>query len=109
MTVKVVTDSTADLPPQVAASAGLTVVPLNVQFGPETLRDGVDITPDVFYRRLVTAEKLPTTSQPSVGAFLETYRRLVESADAIVSVHISSKLSGTCNSAVQARDELKGS
>lgn len=108
MSVRIVTDSTCDLPPEVAQRAGITVVPLNVHFGAETFRDGVDIKADEFYQRLVASERLPTTSQPSVGAFLETYQRLARGADGIVSVHISAKLSGTYNSAVQAKQELGG-
>ena len=106
MAVKVVTDSTADLPPELARRLGITVVPLNLHFGDEVYRDGVDLTPDAFYQRLVSASPLPTTSQPSVGAFLELYRDLVGGGDPVVSIHISSKLSGTYNSANQARQEL---
>jgi DegV family protein with EDD domain len=83
------------------------VVPLNVHFGEQTLRDGVDLSSEEFYRRLVASPKLPTTSQPSVGAFVEAYKELLPGAEAIVSVHISSKLSGTCNSALGAREEVK--
>ena len=106
MTVRVVTDSTADLPPDLAAEHGITVVPLNLHFGQETYLDGIDITPDEFYQRLTSSPQLPTTSQPSVGAFMEVYEGLREGAEGIVSVHISAKLSGTCNSANQAKAEL---
>ena len=106
MTVRVVTDSTADLPPDLAAEHGITVVPLNLHFGQETYLDGIDITPDQFYQRLTSGAQLPTTSQPSVGAFMEVYEGLREGAEGIVSVHISAKLSGTCNSANQAKAEL---
>ncbi|MBM3946276.1 MAG: DegV family protein [SAR202 cluster bacterium] len=108
MPVAVVTDSTSDLPADVAERAGITVVPLNVHFGTEAFRDGVDIRADEFYRRLVASARLPTTSQPSVGALLETYQRLARNAEGIVSVHISAKLSGTYNSAVQAKQEYNG-
>ena len=64
MTVRVVTDSTADLPPDLAAEHGITVVPLNLHFGQETYLDGIDITPDQFYQRLTSGAQLPTTSQP---------------------------------------------
>ena len=109
MTVHVVTDSTADLPPELAQGLGITVVPLNVHFGEQSFQDGLEITPDDFYQRLLASPRPPTTSQPSVGAFLDTYQRLGKEADGIVSVHISAKLSGTCNSALQAREELAGS
>ena len=106
MPVRVVTDSTADLPRDLAEAHGITVVPLNVQFSEETYRDSVDINADEFYQRLVSSPRLPTTSQPSVGAFMEAYQGVAEGADGIVSVHISAKLSGTCNSATQAQSEL---
>lgn len=102
MTIRIVTDSTADLPPDVAAEHRIEVVPLTVLFGDEELRDGVDITADRFFRRLQREPTLPTTSQPSVGAFREAYERLAaEGATEIISVHISSKLSRTLDSARQ--------
>ena len=106
MTVRVITDSTADLPPEVAAELGIEVVPLNVHFGTDTFRDGIDLSADEFYERLVASPRPPTTSQPSVGAFLEVYQKALEGADGIVSVHISAKVSGTWNSSVQAREQL---
>ena len=106
MAVRVVTDSTADLPEALARELGITVVPLNVHFGDETLRDGVDIAPDEFYRRLVASPRPPTTSQPSVGLFLDTYSKLLDQGDEIVSIHVSSLVSGTHNSAIQAVQEL---
>ena len=108
MTVKVITDSTADLPPALAEELGITVVPLNVHFGTEVYRDGVEITADEFYRRLVTASRLPTTSQPTPGDFLSAYDEMGQTTDEIISVHISAKLSGTMNSATQAREEYGG-
>ncbi len=108
MTVKVITDSTADLPPALAEELGITVVPLNVHFGTEVYRDGVEITADEFYRRLVTASRLPTTSQPTPGDFLSAYDEMGQTTDEILSVHVSAKLSGTMNSATQAREEYGG-
>lgn len=108
MAVRVVTDSTADLPPALAQELGITVVPLNVHFGTDVYRDGVDITADQFYAMLVSSPNLPTTSQPSVGDFLETYESLSEDSDGIVSIHVSGKLSGTLNSAEQARQQMQG-
>ena len=106
MAVKVVTDSTGDLPAEVVRDLDITVVPLNVHFGEESFQDGVDLDSDGFFQRLTTEARLPTTSQPSVGAFLETYRGLLEAGHDVVSVHISAKLSGTMNSALQAREQL---
>ena len=109
MTVKVITDSTADLPPALAEELGITVVPLNVHFGTEVYRDGVEITADEFYQRLVTESRLPTTSQPTPGDFLSAYDEMGQTTDEIISVHISAKLSGTMNSATQALEEYAGS
>jgi DegV family protein with EDD domain len=106
--VKIVTDSTADLPQDMAKELGITVVPLNVHFGTEVYRDGVEILPDEFYKRLVSSPRLPTTSQPTVGDFLQSYQELSQTTNEIVSVHISSKLSGTLNSANQAREQFQG-
>ena len=109
MTVRVVTDSTADLPPDVVRELGITVVPLLVLFGDEVYRDGVDLSSEEFFERLTTSPVLPTTSQPSVGAFQATYRELAAQTDEIVSIHISARVSGTCESALQACNSLGGS
>jgi len=109
MTVRIVTDSTADLPPELAQEMGITVVPLNVHFGNDVFFDGVTIQADEFYQRLVSSPELPKTSQPSVGAFMEVYQGILKDADGIVSVHISSKVSGTVNSAQLAAAELSSS
>jgi DegV family protein with EDD domain len=106
MAVQVVTDSTADIPPELAQELRIHVVPLNVHFGEEAFADGVTLTADDFYSRLVASPRLPTTSQPSVGAFVDVYERLLEREDGIVSVHVSSLVSGTYNSATQALEEM---
>jgi DegV family protein with EDD domain len=106
MAVRIVTDSTADLPPALAQEMGITVVPLNVHFGDDQFLDGVTIQADEFYQRLVSRSELPKTSQPAVGVFMEAYQELLKDADGIVSVHISSKVSGTVNSAQLAVTEL---
>jgi DegV family protein with EDD domain len=109
MTVRVVTDSTADLPSEVVQELGITVIPLPVLFGDEVYRDGVDLSSEEFFERLTTSPVLPTTSQPSVGVFLETYRKLAAETDEIVSIHITARSSGTCESALQASRSLGGS
>lgn len=106
MAVKIVTDSTADLPDEIVKELGIEVVPLNLHFGTTTFKDGIDISVDDFYDRLINTNEFPTTSQPSVGDFLEKYKEIIDDSDGIVSIHISSKLSGTFNSAIQARDSL---
>lgn len=100
--VRIVTDSTADLTKEQQQAAGITVVPLNVHFGDQVFRDHVDLTADEFFRRLKASAQLPRTSQPAVGVFEEAYRTLRQGRDEIVSVHLSSKVSGTYNSALMA-------
>jgi DegV family protein with EDD domain len=101
--IKIVTDSTSDMLPTQVADYGIEVIPLNVHFGDEVYKDGVDITPDQFYTKLKSAQIMPRTSQPSAGEFMELYKELAADADAIISVHISSHLSGTLASAETAR------
>ncbi len=107
MTVKIVTDSSADLPSQVIAELGITVVPLYVRFGEKLYRDRVDISEDEFYQRLQHDPVHPNTIQPTPQDFAEVYQRLAQDADGIVSIHISGKLSGTCNSALQGREDIE--
>ncbi len=106
MAVRVVTDSTADMPSSLARELGVSIVPLSVIFDSEVYKEGVDITHDLFYDKLVRAKELPTTSAPSVGDFLEVYEPLLKETDEIVSIHISSKLSATYNNACQAAQHL---
>lgn len=107
MVVRIVTDSTADLPTEVASTLGITVVPLTVFFGEEAYLDGVELDSASFYVKLAASKDLPRTSQPSPAAFQEAFQRLIdEGAEAILSIHLSSKLSGTYQSACTARDSL---
>jgi DegV family protein with EDD domain len=106
MSVRIVTDSTADLPAKVIQELGITVIPLQVNFGTEVYRDGVDLKPDEFYRKLVSSSVLPTTSVPPPGVFTEVYEKLGMNGDNVLSIHISSKLSGTYNSARLASKDL---
>jgi DegV family protein with EDD domain len=100
--IHVVTDSTANLPNDLARELRVEVVPLHVIFGNQSYRDGIDISNDEFYTRLRTATRLPTTSQPAVGDFCALYDRLATGSDRIVSIHVTGKLSGTYESAVLA-------
>lgn len=104
--VAVVTDSTADLPTDIAERLGIHVVPLNVRVNGQAYEDRVTITPTEFMERLTSSDDFPSTSQPSVGRFELEYQRLAEEYDQILSIHISSKLSGTYQSACMARDLL---
>lgn len=106
MNVKVITDSTCDLPPELADRLNVHVVPLTVHFGEQEFRDGIDLDVDPFYQMLEEGGIHPSTSQPSVGAFIEAYEQFIGEDCEIISIHISSKVSGTYNSACQARKEL---
>ncbi len=103
MTVKIVTDSTSDLPSPVAEELGITVVPVYLRFGDKVYRDGVDISHDEFYQKLVTSPVHPSTSQPSPLDFANVYSKLSEETDEVVSIHLSSKTSGTYESALRGR------
>lgn len=104
--IALVTDSTCDLPESVVKDKNITVIPLNVHFGDETFLDGIDLQSNEFFEKLSTSEIHPQTSQPSVGRFVETYNDLLKKHDSILSLHISSKLSATYNSALQAQKEI---
>ncbi|MCH2304979.1 MAG: DegV family protein [SAR202 cluster bacterium] len=104
--IKIITDSTSDLPKEIAEELGIIVIPLNVHFGDEVYKDGVDIFPDEFYPRLEKSAELPKTSQPSIGDFINIYKPILDNGDQIISIHVSSKLSGTFNSASQAKSQL---
>ena len=101
MAIKVVTDSVSDIPANIVEELDITVVPAYVRFGNTDYKDGVELTTDQFFDRLLNGPDYPATSQPSVGDFSGAYADVADGADGIVSVHVSSKLSGTINSAQQ--------
>ncbi len=103
----VVTDSTSDISPQIAAERGITVVPLQVTFGEESIADGV-LDQEAFFAKMASSPQLPTTSQPSVGAFTDVYEQVLESVEEVVSIHISNRLSGTLASALKAAERFEG-
>jgi DegV family protein with EDD domain len=106
LSIKIVTDSTADIPPQLARELDISVVPVYVRFGNETYRDRIDITEDQFYQRLMNDPVHPKTMQPSPNDFAETYRALAKESEGIISIHVTAKLSGTYNAAVQGKKEI---
>ena len=105
--VAIVTDSIADLPPEVAEKLGITVVPIMVRFGQDLYRDGFDISPDEFYERLRGSKALPATSVPAPMAFADAYDKLAEKASEIVAICVTSRLSGTYQVALQAVPLMK--
>ena len=107
MSVRIVTDSVADLPPQVANELGITVIPLNVRFGEEVYRDGIDLTAEQFYDKLRQSKIPPVTSVPSPAAFAEAYDKLAKETGEILTIIVSAKLSGTYDVAVQSIGLMK--
>ena len=107
MTVKIVTDSVSDISPPLAEELGITVVPLNVVFGNEIYRDGIDLTTEDFYRKLEDCKALPTTSTPPLQAFIELYEKLAEETDEVLVITISRKLSATGESALKAVESVQ--
>ena len=107
MVVRIVADSTADLPAEAAQKLGITVVPLTVFFGEEAYLDGIELDSPTFYEKLAACKELPRTSQPAPAAFQEAFQDLIdEGADGILAILLSSGLSGTYQSACTARDSL---
>lgn len=106
--VAIVTDSTAYIPSSLMNGHNISVVPLQVVWGGKTYLDGVEIQPSQFYEQLKTAKVMPTTSQPTPAAFEAIYKNLLASGYDIFSIHISSKLSGTLDSATQAKAAFPG-
>ena len=107
MAVKIVGATSTGISPEIARQLDLTIVPLRVNFGIETLRDGVDITPEAFLDRLATSKQFPTTSQPPAGDFLEVFNKYRAAGHDILCVLLSNKLSGTVMSANTAKEQLQ--
>jgi DegV family protein with EDD domain len=105
VSVHVVTDSTSDIPKPLVEELGITVVPLTINFGAQSYRDGIDLSADDFYARLQQEKELPTTSQPPPALFQHAYEHLITQGE-VVSVHLSRKFSGTVESARRVAEEL---
>jgi len=106
--VVIITDSTAYLPQEIVEELGVTVVPLTVNWDGETYRDGVDIQAEEFYERLAKSDSFPTTSQTTVGEYLEVFKSLLSQGFAVLALPISSGISGSVESAFQAKQEFEG-
>jgi uncharacterized protein len=105
-TIALVTDSTTDLPEDIAFRLGVVAVPLTLTLGDESYLDGVDITLDGFIHRVTSGTRVPRSSQPAVADFAQTYRRLLRYREGIVSVHIAGTMSGTVQAAQAAAAEV---
>lgn len=109
MKVAVMTDSTAYIPASMREKNGIHMIPLSVVFGEDFYREELDISTEDFYQKVAESEALPTTSQPSVGSFVEKYEQLAKDGfDAVITIHISSKLSGTYSAAQSAGEMVDG-
>ena len=106
MSIRIIVDSTADLSRE--CRERVTAVPLTVHFGEKEYLDGVSITPEHFYKKLVASQDLPSTSQATPYAFSEAFEEAVEAGDQVVAIIASSGLSGTYQSAVIAASEFDG-
>jgi len=106
--IAIVTDSTCDLPADLLKKYQIEIVPLTVHFEEDTYYDKVDLDSREFYTMMESAAEMPTTSQPSVGFFIDKYEKLAAEYDQIISIHISSALSGTCESARLAAAQTEG-
>ncbi len=97
--VAIVVDSTCDTPPDWPGRQRLHIVPIHIRFGEDTYREGIDIDEASFYARVDAEHMIPKTSQPSPGEFADLYRHLSTDYDAVISMHVTGKLSGTYQSA----------
>lgn len=104
MTVKIITDSSASIPPDVVEELGLTIIPSLIHFGDEVYRDGIDLTTEQFYERLTTDKTHPTTSVPTPQSFVDAYEKLAEETDEVAVITITQKLSAVGDVARQAVD-----
>ena len=106
--LRIVTDGAADLPMEWQSEYGIDILPINIQFGEKTYLQGVDLDNESFYKLVEETKKIPKTSQPSPHQFGEFYKKIAQPGDTILSIHVTSKLSGTYASAVTAGRELEG-
>jgi len=106
--IRIVTDTTCDLPEDLLKQHQIAVVPINIQFGQETYEEGISLSKEEFYRKVEELNMIPLTSQPSLGQYIAAYSALAAEPDteAILSLHITSHLSGTCDAAVLAASQM---
>ena len=102
MNIAVVSDSTGYIPEDLLKKYNIYTIPLSVVFGEESYREGIDITTEQFYQKIKEIKDLPSTSQPSIGSFVQLFEQLSESYDAVISIHLSKRFSGTYDVAVSA-------
>ncbi|HET6845630.1 MAG TPA: DegV family protein [Anaerolineales bacterium] len=106
--LRIVTDGAADMPPAWEKDFDIQIIPVNILFGDKTYLQGIELDNKAFYRKVDETRTIPKTSQPSPHQFVEFYKKVAQPGGTVLSIHITSKLSGTYASAVQAAEELKG-
>ena len=106
--VKIVTDSVADIPQDLAQQLGISVIPILVRFGHEVFRDGIDLTTDQFYQRLIADREFPNTAVPAPEDIARVYQELAHETDEILSIHLSTKYSAVYQAALTARELVHG-
>lgn len=106
--LRIITDGAADLPAGWEEEFGIQIIPINIHFGEETFLQYIDMDLEGFYKRVGSSSVFPKTSQPSPHQFTEFYKSIAQEGDTVLSIHVTSKLSGTYASAVSAAEELKG-
>ncbi|SRR5258708_4090426 len=105
--LRVVTDGAADMPPEWEKEFDIQIIPINIQFGDKSYLQNVDLDNAGFYKMVEETRRIPKTAQPSPHQFVEFYKKIAKKGDEIVSIHVTSKLSGTYASALQAAEEVK--
>jgi len=109
MSLKIVTDSACDVPPAVAEALGVTIVPVYINIGEESYREGVDITREAFYKNLADYPVYPTTAAPAIGTFTQVYEQVAAAgATEILSIHLADSISATCHSARLGAEAVEG-
>jgi DegV family protein with EDD domain len=106
--LKIVTDSAADMPPGWAQKYKINILPINIQFGDKTYRQGIDLSNDQFYEMVESTQKIPKTSLPTPAQIIEFYQKIAKVGDSILSIHVSGKLSGTITMVEEAAREVAG-
>jgi len=109
MSIGIVTDSTCDLNQELLDKYQIEIIPLSVHFGEKEFQDGIDISPDSFFKKINQNEELPHTSRPAPALFIEKYQEMLKNYDQLLSIHVSASLSGTFESAKLAAREIDAS
>ncbi|QDP41287.1 DegV family protein [Radiobacillus deserti] len=108
MKIAVMTDSTAYIPASIREAKDIHMVPLSVVFGEETFQEEIDLTTEAFYKKVKQSEQLPKTTQPAIGLIVEKLEQLAQDFDAVISIHLSSGISGTYQTVTSAGDMVEG-